>query len=150
MTVPMPGAPDLATPRSARPTRPWQAWLLAGIEVFVAYQAVSGGHGLITDTWQLPVDWLARTPFDSWVGPGWVLIALVGVPHLLAALPILFLPRRPRLGILAGVLADASLLVWIAAQLAILQVYFFLQPVIAVIGVIELALALWWRRRVLS
>jgi hypothetical protein len=27
------------------------------------------------------------------------------------------------------------------------QVYFFLQPVIAVIGVAELVLALWWRRR---
>ena len=34
-------------------------------------------------------------------------------------------------------LAGASLLVWIAMQLALLQVFFFLQPVIAVIGVVE-------------
>lgn len=146
MTVPLPSAPEVTTPRPSR-SRPWQAWTLAVVELFVAYQAFSGGQGLITDTWQLPVEWLVRTPFDSWVGPGWVLIALVGVPHVLAAAPVVFLPRRPGLGILAGILAGASLLVWIALQLAILQVYFFLQPVIAGIGVVELGLALWWRRK---
>ena len=147
MTVPTPTTPDLTATDRPRPRRGWQAWTLAVVELFVGYQAFSGGQGLITDTWQLPVEWLVRTPFDSWVGPGWVLIALVGVPHLLAAVPILALPGRAGLGILAGVLAGASLLVWIALQLAILQVYFFLQPVIAVIGVVELVLALWWRRR---
>jgi hypothetical protein len=127
--------------------RPWQAWVLAAVELLVAYQAVSGGYGLITDTWQLPTSWLTRTPFDTWVGPGWLLIALIGVPHVLAAVPVFLLPRSPRLGILGGVLAGASLLVWIATQLAVLQVYFFLQPVIAVIGVVEIGLALWWRAR---
>ncbi len=128
-------------------TRTWQAWALAAFELFVAYQAVSGGIGLITDTWALPTEWLVRTPFGSWVGPGWLLIATVAVPHVLAAVPVLFLPRRPGLGILAGVLAGVSLLLWIAIQLAVLQVYFFLQPVIAVVGLIELGLALWWRAR---
>lgn len=32
-------------------------------------------------------------------------------------------------------------------QLALLQVYFFLQPVIAVTGLIEAGLAYWWSRR---
>jgi len=150
MTVPLPAGPDLAESPSPARTRPWQAWALAVVEVFVTYQAFSGGQGLITDTWKLPVEWLARTPFDSWVGAGWLLIWLVGVPHLLAAVPIVFLPRRPRLGILAGILAGASLLVWITVQLAVLQMYYFLQPVVAVLGLIELGLALWWRRRVLS
>ncbi|MBK9698266.1 MAG: hypothetical protein IPO80_13135 [Propionibacteriaceae bacterium] len=40
-----------------------------------------------------------------------------------------------------------SLLVWISIQWAVLQVFFFLQPVIFVIGVIELSLSLWWRSR---
>lgn len=130
-----------------RRSRTWQAWVLAALEAFVVYQAVSGGIGLITDTWQLPTAWLVRTPFESWVGPGWLLIGLVGLPHLLAAAPVVFLPRRPRIGVLAGVLAGVSLLIWIAVQLAVLQVYFFLQPVIAGIGLVELALALWWRAR---
>jgi hypothetical protein len=127
--------------------RPWQAWTLAVVELFVAYQAVSGGIGLITDTWHMPAEWLTRTPFTTWVGPGWILIGLVAVPHLLAAVPVVALPRRPRLGVLAGLLAGASLLIWIVMQLALLQQFFFLQPVIAGIGVIELALALWWRAR---
>ena len=128
--------------------RPWQAWTLAGIQIFVAYQAISGGIGLITDTWQLPSQWLTRTPFTSWVGPGWVLIGLIAVPHLLAAVPPLFLPANPRLGILSGLLAGASLLIWIGLQLALLQVYFFLQPVIAATGIAELVVALLWHRRI--
>lgn len=115
------------------------------IEAFVAYQAISGGIGLITDTWNLPTEWLARTPFNSWVGPGWILISLVAVPQLLAAVPKLFLPRQPKLGVLAGVLAGANLLIWIALQLGVLQIYFFLQPIIAAIGLVEIVLALWWR-----
>ncbi len=131
-----------------RPVRPWQAWALAAVELFVAYQAVSGGIGLITDTWKMPIEWLVRTPFSTWVGPGWILISLVAVPHLLAAVPVVGMPRRPGLGVLAGVLAGASLLAWIGMQLALLQVFFFLQPVIALIGCVELGLALWWRARV--
>ena len=128
--------------------RPWQAWALAVTELFITGQAVYGGVGLITDSWQLPTEWLARTPFDTWVGPGWVLIALVGLPHLLAAIPVVFLPRRPRLGILACYLAGGSLLVWIGVQVTLLGIYFFLQPVIVVIGIIEAALAFWWSRRI--
>ena len=50
--------------------RPWQAWALAVTELFIPGEAVYGGVGLITDSWQLPPQWLARTPFDTWVGPG--------------------------------------------------------------------------------
>ena len=133
--------------RAARSRRTWQAWTLAGVELFVTCQAVSGGIGLMTDSWQLPTAWLARTPFATWVGPGWVLIGLIGVPHLLAALPALLLPTRARLGILAGFMAGGSLLAWIVIQLALLQTYFFLQPVSAIIAVIEAGLAYWWLRR---
>ncbi len=135
----------MSVPVAAATGRRWQTWVLVVIEAFVTYQAISGGIGLITDTWKLSTDWLARTPFDSWVGPGWILIGLVAVPQVLAAIPKLFLPRRAGLGILAGVLAGVNLLIWIGLQLAVLQIYFFLQPVIAAIGVIEIVLAWWWR-----
>ena len=136
----------MSDPRwSLRRTGPWQAWTLAAVEVFVAYQAVSGAVGLITDNWRMPTEFLARTPFSTWVGPGWLLIALIAVPHLLAAIPIVLLPDNPRLGILAGALAGSSLVLWIGMQLVLLQMYFFLQPVVAVIGLVEIGLALWWR-----
>lgn len=128
-------------------TRTWQAWALAAVELFVAYQAISGGIGLITGTWPMPTEWLSHTPFTTWVGPGWVLIGLVAVPQVLAAVPVVVLPRTPRLGILAGTLAGASLLLWIGAQLALLQLFFFLQPVVAGLGLVEIGLAQWWRWR---
>ncbi len=132
-------------PRTSVPRRPWQCWALAIVELFITAQATYGGISLIADTWQMNRDWLERTPFDSWVGPGWMLIALIAAPHLAAAVAAL-VPRSPRLGILGGVLAGASLLLWIVVQIATLQVFFFLQPVIVVVGVIEIGLALWWRR----
>jgi len=139
------GFTDMSVPVTARSARRWQTWVLVAVEALVAYQAISGAIELITDTWKLPTEWLTRTPFDSWVGPGWTLIVLVAVPQLLAMAPELFLPRRPRLGILAGLLAGTNLLLWIGIQMAVLQVYFFLQPVIAGVGAVEIALALWWR-----
>jgi hypothetical protein len=95
----------------------------------------------------MPTSWLLRTPFETWTAPGWLLIALIGLPHLLAATPVVLLPNRLRLGVLAGVLAGSSLLVWITAQVVLLRVYFFLQPVIALVGLVEIVLALvWWHR----
>ena len=137
--------PETTPPRASAPRRPWQCWALAVVELFIVVQATFGGIALIGDTWQMNRDWLQRTPFDSWVGPGWMLIALIAVPHLAAAVAAL-MPRSPRLGILGGLLAGASLILWIAVQVATLQVFFFLQPVIVVVGVVEIALALWWRR----
>lgn len=137
----------ITTVAPALTRRTWQAWTLAAVELFVAYQAVSGGVGLMTDSWQLSPEWLVRTPFQTWVGPGWLLICLIGVPHVLAAIPPVLIPGRPRLGILAGYLAGASLLVWIVMQLVLMQAYFFLQPVVAVIGLIEAGLAYGWHRR---
>ncbi len=93
-----------------------------------------------------PREWLHNTPFNTWTGPGLVLVAAIGVPHALAAIAIVFLPVDPRLGILGGVLAGVSLVTWIVVQIAVLQIFFFLQPVIAVIGMLEFGLAVAWRR----
>ena len=136
------------TSHITRPGRTWHAWVLAAIQLFVAYQAVSGGIGLMTNAWDLPGEYLSRTPFTTWTGPGWILLTLVAVPQFVAAIPALVLPGRPRLGILAGVLGGVGLLVWIALQLALLQEYFFLQPVVAVIGLAEIVIACLWRRRI--
>ncbi|MGV6993313.1 hypothetical protein ACUY3U_18010 [Gordonia amicalis] len=126
--------------------RTWAAGILALIEILVAYQAVDGGLALADDRWQMPREWLHNTPFDTWTGPGLVLVAALGVPHALAAIAIVFLPVDPRLGILGGVLAGVSLVTWIVVQIAVLQIFFFLQPVIAVIGMLEFGLAVAWRR----
>ncbi|QMT01551.1 hypothetical protein [Gordonia jinghuaiqii] len=130
---------------TAHGRRPWPAWVLALIEGFVAYQAISGGLALIDDRWVMPREWLHNTPFDNWTGPGLLLIATIAVPHILAALAIVAPPVSARLASLGGLFAGASLIVWILLQVAFLQIFFYLQPAVAVIGVIEIALAAWWR-----
>ena len=55
-------------------------------------------------------------------------------------------PARGAVGFGAG----GALVLWIAAQLLVLQRYFFLQPVIGVLGAIEMALAWWWVHRSLQ
>ncbi|WP_200901168.1 hypothetical protein [Nostocoides japonicum] len=128
----------------------WQAWGLAAVELLVAWQAFSGGRGLMTDTWDMPRELLVRTPFDDWVGPGWCLVLLIGLPHLVAGSVTGAASRWPRAelwSIVGGQVAGASLLVWIVVQLVLLRVFFFLQPVAVALGLLEIALARSWRLR---
>ncbi|MFE0750129.1 hypothetical protein [Gordonia sp. NPDC058843] len=122
------------------------AWALGGLELFVALAAIGGGSALIADRWAMPREWLANTPFGTWAGPGVALIAAIAMPHLVAAAAVVVpsVPARP--GIFGGLLAGGSLIAWIVLQVALLRVFFFLQPVMLVVGVVEIALALWWRR----
>jgi hypothetical protein len=54
--------------------------------------------------------------------------------------------RDPRAG-LVGLVIGATLVLWILVQLAVLQRSFFLQPVIAGIGVLEVLLSWAWIHR---
>ena len=92
----------------------------------------------------MPDGWLAGTPLTSWVLPGVALLIGVAVPQLAAAVLI---GAGARLGLAAGYLAGLLLVAWIAVQLLILRRYFFLQPVIAGIGAVEVLLAWRWQRR---
>jgi hypothetical protein len=113
-------------------------WALLAVLVLVAVSAVYGGVALITDSFGMPADWLARTPFPSWVLPGVALLVTVAVPQLAAAWLVL---RRSPWAALAGAVVGVALIAWIAVQLLVLRRYFFLQPVIAGAGVAELLLA---------
>ena len=72
------------------------------------------------------------------------LLVTVAVPQLVAAW--LVWRHDPWAGVV-GALVGAALVLWILVQLALLQRYFFLQPVIAGIGLAELGVALLWIRR---
>ena len=112
--------------------------------VLVAANAVYGGIGLVLDGMGMPLEWLDRLPVDSWTWPGVALLATVALPQLVAAW---YVGRRdPRAGVV-GLVAGAALVLWIVVQVLLLQRYFFLQPVIAGLGVLEMVLAGWWIRR---
>ncbi len=120
------------------PRRGWAGGALLVVLLLVAANAVYGGIGLVVNGMGMPSQWLDRLPVDTWTLPGVALVVTVAVPQLVAAW---FVWRRdPRAG-LVGLVAGAALVLWIGVQLLVLQRYFFLQPVIAGLGVVELLLS---------
>lgn len=137
----------MTTLRNSRETRqnhrPWQQWTLLAVLVLVAANAVFGGIGLIRNGMGMPDDWLASTPFNSWRLPGVALLVVVALPQLWAAV-VVWRGRAhaPTTGLLVGLV----LIIWIVAQLLILGRTFFLQPVIAFLGLVEAILGVAWSR----
>lgn len=131
--------------RTAAVRRQWPTIVL---ELLVAMAALYGGVGLVWDlvgdnAIGMTQDWLAGTPFTSWVLPGVFLLAVVAVPMGAAAALEL---RRSPWAAAASVVAGAAQIGWIAVQLAVMQRYFVLQPVMIGAGLAVLALALWAAR----
>jgi hypothetical protein len=125
-------------------TRPAVWWLLVGLEVVIAVNAVYGGIGLMVNGMGMPADWLDATPFRSWELPGVILLIVVAVSMSIAAVGEL---ARWRLAYLASITAGLVLIGWIAAQVLVLRRYFFLQPVLGVAGALVVGLAWWAHRR---
>lgn len=136
-----------ASRATAAPTAPpgtgWRRWSLAVLFGFVGANAVYGGIGLVVNGLGMPEDWLDHTPFASWTLPGLALLATVALPQLVGLW--LVVRRHPRAA-LGSALVGAALIAWIVVQLAVLRRYFFLQPVIAGLGVVELLIAWSWLR----
>jgi hypothetical protein len=120
-------------------------WVLVAVETLVAAAAVYGGVGLIAgNVIGMRDDWLVGTPFRSWVLPGVLLLLVVAAPMAVAA--ALELRRSPWAAV-ASVTAGAAQVAWIAAQLAIMQRYFVLQPVMTALGLLVILVAIAVRRR---
>jgi len=118
--------------------------VVAGIELLVAASAVYGGVGLIAgNAIGMPDDWLAGTPFGSWVLPSVLLLLVVAAPMTVAAVLEL---RRSRWAAVASVTAGAAQIGWIAAQLLIMQRYNVLQPVMVAVGLTVVLIAIAVRR----
>ena len=130
-------------PSRALPHRDWAAWLMAGLAGLIAAASAFGGIRLIHDGLGMPAGYLTATPFSTWELPGLALLIGVTAPQLAAAILI---AAGHRWALLASYLAGAALVAWLLVQLLVMQRYFFLQPVIAAAGVVELALARVWQR----
>ncbi len=123
-------------------SRTWTEWALLVVLVLVGTNAVYGGIGLLVDGMGMPDDWLDRLSVDTWTWPGVALLTTVALPQLGAAWLVW---RHHDRAAVVSVVVGAGLVVWIGVQLALLQRYFVLQPVIAALGLVEVGLALGWR-----
>jgi hypothetical protein len=138
--VTAPGPTSSTAPR----THPTARWSLVVLEVLIAANAYFGGIGLIRDGMGMPDAWLESTPFDSWVLPGIALLLVIAVPMTIAAaLEITESPYAYRASVAVGVVQ----MLWILAQLVVLRQFFFLQPLLFVLGATVVALAWLAHRR---
>lgn len=124
----------VATGPSARlPSR-----ALSVLQGLVALNAFGGGAFGLAGAPGLPPEWLAGSPFSSYLIPSLVLIVAVGGVHLVAAVRVW--QRHPHARPLS-VGAGAILGGWIAVQVAIIGYVSWLQPAMGVVALIELAFA---------
>jgi O-antigen ligase len=94
------------------------------------------------DAFGLPADWLDALPFDSWVIPGILLMALIGVPAFgLLGMYVAGNRLADRLTVAFGI----GVMAWIVVQVFFIP-FFFLQPVIFVLGLVLVVVA-WSRIR---
>lgn len=122
------------------PARLLTRFAVIGLETVAAVSAVAGGIGLVArNAIGMPGDWLAATPFSSWLVPGVLLLLVVAVPMGVAAVAEL---RRsslaPSLSLIAGVLQ----VLWIIAQWVVIGRFHWLQPTMLVVGAAVTVLAL--------
>lgn len=108
------------------------------LQWFVALNAFGGGAFGLAGAPGLPPEWLAGSPFSSYLVPSLVLIVAVGGLHALAA--VRAWQGHPR-ALLLGRVAGVVLLGWIVVQVAIIGYVSWLQPAMGATALIELALS---------
>lgn len=113
---------------------------------FVAVTAVAGGGALVLGSLNSalgtvlvpPGDYLAGSPFSTYLLPGFALIVLVAVPHVWAFLALL---RRSAHAKLLSAAAGFACLIWIFIQMIYIP-FSPLQAVYFVLGLLEVGLTL--------
>ena len=87
----------------------------------------------------VPQEWLANSPFASYLLPGLILGVIVGGTQLVAAIALL---TRRHWALLMAAIAGFGMMTWIFVELAIILQYSFLQTLYFGLGGLELILVL--------
>ena len=111
---------------------------LGGLLAFGALNAFGGGYYGLSGADGVPTEWLRGSPFADYFVPSLVLLVVVGGAFLVAAIAVF---QRLRIARLAALAAGLIVLVWLAAQLAIIGYVSWMQPTTAAAGVLVLAMA---------
>ncbi|MCB0696526.1 MAG: hypothetical protein KDC07_04130 [Chitinophagaceae bacterium] len=107
------------------------------ILLIVALNAFGGGWYGMAGAEAVPVEWLEGTPFKNYFIPALVLFTVVGGSSLVAAI-LNFTGRS--FNRRASFMAGGTMLIWIAVQVAMIGYVSWLQPAIAIAGVLVIVL----------
>ena len=140
-----------------RHSRPAAVWALIGLLAFIGVGALVSGAMLFAAPDGHLMQWttsqLAGTPFASYLIPGLILFTLVGLFPLFTAYGFLKKPawswpdainpsKNTHWAWSATWAAGVIMLIWIATETALLGVISFLQPAIAVYGLVVIDLSM--------
>lgn len=114
-------------------------YTLALLLAFIAFNAFGGGVYGMAGAEGVPTEWLAGSPFRSYLVPSAILFVLVGGACLGAAIAIYADAPHARI---AAAAAAAIVATWIGAQIAIIGLVSWLQPV-TLVAALAVALMTW-------
>jgi len=119
--------------------------LLILILLFLGITAALGGIELIrTNGMGMPQEWLATTPFSSFLIPGLVLSLIVGGASLVSSLLLI---RRHNYALESSAIAGFGVQIWIFTQIYMLQHASFLQIFYFGTGILILILTIFLLRK---
>lgn len=118
----------------------WIRVVLGSLLAFMALNAFGGGIYGLMGAEGVPVEWLKGSPFDSYVVPSIVLFAVVGGSMLTSSILVF---RRWRYAQWAVTVAMTIVFLWLAVQVAIIGYTSWLQPAVAIAGIVVLLLNRW-------
>jgi len=116
--------------------------LLIGLDTFIGVGAVIGGIAMLIQPdgslVALSLTWLGGSRFDDYAVPGAALIAVIGLPFLLAAYTT---AGGSLWGGPLSLLAGALLVAWIAVQVAWIGYHTVMQPLTGAFGGLTMLVA---------
>ena len=121
---------------------------LGAIQAFIGLGALGGGFMLVRDpsgsALELPMSLLEGSPFPDFLIPGMFLLAVNGVGSMIGA-GLSFTRRRYAQEI--AIVLGAILVAWIVIQVVIISSFHWLHVLYFILGVVELGIGLYIRRR---
>ena len=151
------GQKTAAPGRRQAVSRPVAAWATIVLLAFIGIGAVISGAMLFAapdgHLMQWTTDQLAHTPFSNYLIPGVILFTFVGIFPLFVAYGLVKRPvwawpdainpaRRMHWAWTGSWAAGVIMLIWIGVETALLGYISFLQPAIAIYGVVLIVLTL--------
>jgi len=118
------------------------------LQAFIGLGALGGGFMLVRDpsgsALELPMSLLEGSPFPDFLIPGMFLFAVNGVGSMIGA-GLSFTRRRYAQEI--AIVLGAILVAWIVIQVVIISSFHWLHVLYFILGVVELGIGLYIRRR---